>query len=183
MKLLYKIILIGIGLLVLTKGYAQEIYRTQNGDMIVTAISSQDTVFKLTTKKLFVLLNYENAKFEMKMDKSDFFTGNDSLDKKLALMKFEIIEFTGKLDIDEVNTEGHSPLDFNVEGILSTNNKIIKGTGHLEHISNRGTFSCLLTIKFNIKKDALGLELEGLDLKEDIQIDIIQTVLNKAENQ
>ena len=164
---------------------SQEIYQTKNGDMIITTVSTNDTIFKVITKKLFVLLNYENAEFEMKMDKSDFLTNNDSLNKQLALMKFEIITFKGKLDIDKINTNGHSPLDFNVEGMLSTNNKIIKGTGRLEHISNRSTFSCLLTLKFNLKKDELGLNMGDFAsyLKEDIQIDIIQIVLNKAKNQ
>ncbi|PCJ23021.1 MAG: hypothetical protein COA97_12510 [Flavobacteriales bacterium] len=161
---------------------AQDVYRTQNGNMVVTTISA-DTVLKITTKELLVLLNYQNAKFEIKMDKSTFYTGNDSLDKKLKLMKYEIIEFNGKLDLEYINTNGHPPLDFQVEGILSTNDNIITGTGHLEHISNRGAYSCLLTLKFNIKKDDLGLNLEGLNLKNDIQIEIVQIVLNKAEDQ
>tara|TARA_R110001592_G_scaffold234170_1_gene491803 strand:- start:3589 stop:4101 length:513 start_codon:yes stop_codon:yes gene_type:complete len=169
----------------ITQVHAQEIYRTKNGDMLITAISSNDSVLRVTTKKLSVTMNYESAEFEMSMDKSDFSTGIDSIDKKLALMKFEIIEFKGKLDIDRINRDGHSPLDFYVEGILSTNNNTIRGTGHLEHISNRGTFSCLLTLKFNLKTDELGLNVDdfNLKLKDDIQIDITQTVLNKTEDQ
>ena len=103
----------------------------------------------------------------------------DSLDKKLAQLKYEIIEYKGVLGVQSINTEGHPPLDFNVEGVLSTNNNIIKGTGHLEHIANRGLFSCVLTLKFNINKNDLGLNIEGLVIEENIQIEIVQNVLNK----
>jgi hypothetical protein len=178
MKTLFISIIIIFGL----STYAQDVYRTQNGNMVITVISA-DTILKLTTKELLVLLNYEDAKFEMKMDKSTFYTGNDSLDKKLKLMKYDIIGFDGKLDIEYINTNGHPPLNFEVEGVISTNDNTIKGTGHLEHISSRGSFSCLLTIKFNIKKDDLGLNVEGLNLKDDIQIEIVQIVLNKADDQ
>jgi hypothetical protein len=181
MKKLVKGILILCSIFFLNKGHAQDVYRTQNGNMVITTVSA-DTVLKITTKELLVLLNYENAQFEMKMDKSTFYTGNDSLDKRLKLMKYDIVEFKGKLGLNYINTNGHPPLDFEVEGVLSTNNHIIKGTGHLEHISSRGNFSCLLTLKFNLKKDDLGLKLEGLNLKDDIQIEIVQIVLNKAED-
>lgn len=169
------------GIIFLPQVKAQDIYRTQNGDMIITAIAA-DTVFKVTTKKLFILLNYENANIIIKMDKSNFKIGIDSLDKRLAKLKYNIIEFKGKLDIEYINTIDHPPLDFKVEGILSTNQNIISGDGHLEHISNRGLYSCLLTLKFNLKINDLGLNFEGLNLKEDIQIDIVQTVLNKSED-
>lgn len=160
---------------------AQDVYRTQSGDMLITAVSA-DTVFKVTTKELLILLNYENANITIKMDKSTFKTGIDSLDKRLAQLKYDIIEFKGKLDIEYINTAGHPPLDFKVEGIISTNQNIISGDGHLEHISSRGLYSCLLTLKFNLKINDLGLNFEGLNLKEDIQIEIVQSVLNKIQD-
>lgn len=160
---------------------AQDIYRTQNGDMLITVVSN-DSILKITNKELFIQLSYETARFTMKMDKSNFKTGIDSLDKRLAQLKYDIIEFKGKLDIEYINTAGHPPLDFKVEGIISTNQKTISGDGHLDHISSRGLYSCLLTLKFNLKINDLGLNFEGLNLKEDIQIDIVQTVLNKSED-
>ena len=182
MKTISKICCFLFCLLLLKQGNAQDVYRTQNGNMVITAVSA-DTILKVTTKELLVLLNYETARFTMKMDKSTFYTGNDSLDKKLALMKYDIVEFNGKLDVDHINTNGHPPLEFEVQGVISTNDNTISGTGKLEHISSRGTFSCLLTLKFNIKIDDLGLNVEELKLKEDIQIEIVQIVLNKAEDQ
>lgn len=183
MKRLINIVSLFVLLIVSYKGFSQDTYRTQNGNMIITGEVS-DTIIKLSTKELLLLLNYEDAQFEMKMDKSTFVTGIDSLDKKLALMKYEIITFQGKLDIEYVNTNGHPPLNFEVEGVLSTNDNIIRGVGYLEHISNRGTYSCLLTIKFNLKIEDLGLNLEGIgiDMKEDIQVEVIQAILNKYQD-
>jgi len=154
MKFSIKYYLITIGIVLSVQANAQDVYRTQNGNMVITVVSA-DTVLKITSKEVLVLLNYENAKFKMKMDKSTFITGIDSLDKKLTLMKYEIIEFNGKLDVDYINTKGHPPIDFEVKGILSTNQNEIKGAGHLEHISSHGTYSCLLTIQFNLKKSDL----------------------------
>jgi hypothetical protein len=162
----------------LSRVNAQDIYRTQNGDMLITAVSG-DTVFKVTSKELLILLNYKDASITIKMDKSTFKTGNDSIDKKLALMK-DIIEFKGKLDLEFINTQDHPPLDFKVKGILSSNQKTIYGDGRLAHISFRGTYSCLLTLRLNLKMKDLGLNFEAFDLKEDIQIEIAQTVLNKS---
>jgi hypothetical protein len=157
---------------------AQDVYRTLNGKMLITVVSN-DSILKIKNDELVIQLNYETARFTMKMDKSNFKTGIDSLDKKLAQLKYEIIEYKGVLGVQSINTEGHPPLDFNVEGVLSTNNNIIKGTGHLEHIANRGLFSCVLTLKFNINKNDLGLNIEGLVIEENIQIEIVQNVLNK----
>ncbi|KJS04383.1 MAG: hypothetical protein P1U44_12165 [Vicingaceae bacterium] len=167
-----------IVILFTTNTMAQDVYRTLNGKMLITVVSN-DSILKIKNDELVIQLNYETARFTMKMDKSNFKTGIDSLDKKLAQLKYEIIEYKGVLGVQSINTEGHPPLDFNVEGVLSTNNNIIKGTGHLEHIANRGLFSCVLTLKFNINKNDLGLNIEGLVIEENIQIEIVQNVLNK----
>ena len=167
-----------IVILFTTNTMAQDVYRTLNGKMLITVVSN-DSILKIKNDELVIQLNYETARFTMKMDKSNFKTGIDSLDKKLAQLKYEIIEYKGVLGVQSINTEGPPPLDFNVEGVLSTNNNIIKGTGHLEHIANRGLFSCVLTLKFNINKNDLGLNIEGLVIEENIQIEIVQNVLNK----
>jgi hypothetical protein len=129
-----------------------------------------------------IQLNNETARFTMKMDKSTFKTGIDSLDHLLKELKYDIIEYKGKLGVESITVNDHPPLDFEVEGVLSTNEHIIKGTGRLEHISNRGMFSCLLTLKFTLNKNDLGLNLDGLDIEDEIQIDIVQSVLNKTKD-
>ncbi len=181
MKSIVITLFVAFSFLALSDASAQEVYRTQNGKMYVMAVSA-DTLLKLTTNDLLVLLDYEDGSFKMKVDKSTFYTGNDSLDYFLSLLKYDIIEFDGKLDVEYINTKGHPPLDFEVEGIVSTNNSVVKGTGHLEHISNTGTFSCVLTLKFILNKSDLGLDLESLKLNDTIEINIVQMVLDKAKD-
>ena len=144
--------------------------------MVITTVVD-DEVLLLRTKELLIVLSYESAEFTMKMDKSTFYSGVDSLDQQLELMKFEIIEVDGKFDLDFINTEHHPPLDFNVDGIVSTTGKTLRGTGRLEHISDGSLFSCLLTMKFNVTMDQLGFEVDGLEVKDEIQIEIAQTLL------
>lgn len=181
MKTTIKNLLVIFSICIATTAFSQDIYRTQNGSMIISAVSS-DTVLTLTTHELLVLLDYQNATFNIKMDKSTFYTGNDSLDSKLKKLKFDIISFTGNLDIEYINTNGHPPLDFEVEGIISTNDNSLMGEGHLEHLASGGVYSCLLTLTFNLKISDLGISIPGLDLKDDIKVEIIQIVLNQEED-
>lgn len=181
MKTTLKSILVILSFYFASAGISQDVYRTQNGSMIISAVSS-DTVLTLTTHELLVLLDYQNATFNIKMDKSTFYTGNDSLDNKLKKLKFDIISFTGELDIENINTNGHPPLDFGVEGIISTNDNSLLGTGHLQHLASGGVYSCLLTMTFNLKISDLGITIPGFDLKDEIKIEIIQIVLNQEED-
>jgi len=181
MKTIFKSAFLVLTFFSASTALSQDIYRTQNGSMIVSVVSS-DTVLTLTTHELLVLLDYQNATFNIKMDKSTFYTGNDSLDNKLKKLKFDIISFTGELDIENINTNGHPPLDFGVEGIISTNDNSILGSGHLQHLASGGVYSCLLTLTFNIKISDLGITIPGFDLKDEIKIEIIQIVLNQEED-
>ena len=182
MKTIRIILLILVGFLFLGRVDAQHIYRTQSGEMLITAISA-DTVLTLKTKDLVVLLDYENAKFVMRMDKSTFVSGNDDIDSQLELMVLDIIEFKGKLDVENnINLNEYTPIDFAVEGILSINNKSISGTGQLYHIAKQGVFSSLLTLKFNLNKDELGLDFSHLKLEDDVQIEVVQLVLNNVKD-
>ena len=176
-------LLIGI-LLLMNKSFGQDEYYTLSGNMLITAVINEKPM-KITNKELLIRLNYETAEFLLKIDKSNFKTGIDSLDKKLEMLKYDIVEYKGKFGLDNINTNGHPPLDFEAEGVLSTNSEIIKGEGHLEHIANRGQFSCLLTLKFLVPIEDLGIEinLEGLEIKDDLQIEVVHTVLNKIQDQ
>jgi len=157
--------------------HAQDIYRTQNGNILITAILS-DTIFKVTSKEIVILLNNSQATFSISIDKSTFKSDNKQVDDELALLKSEEIIFSGKFDIENIDNNDHTPLDFDVEGVISTNNKTLVGIGRLEHISSEGNISCLLTLKFNLSKNDLGLNLEGLDISDEVQIDIVQVLLN-----
>jgi hypothetical protein len=175
--LLLKQILLVLAIFSINFSYAQDIYRTQNGNILITTILS-DSIFKLSSKEVVILLNNSQATFDMTIDKSTFKTDNKQINNELALMKFDEIVFSGELDIDNIDNRDHIPLDFVVSGKISTNNKTLIGKGRLEHISSEGNISCLLTLKFNLSKEDLGLNLEGLDLNDKVQIDVVQVLLN-----
>jgi hypothetical protein len=154
----------------------QDVYRTQSGDMVVTLIA-EDSVFTLSSKEIDIQLNNSTAKFIMSIDKATFKSANVKVNEKLAAVKSDKILFSGKLGIESIQRYDHIPLDFEVEGMLSTNNKIVLGSGRLEHISSEGDISCLLTLKFNISKEDLGLDIQGIELNDEVQIDVVQVLL------
>jgi len=156
---------------------AQDIYRTQNGNILITAILS-DSIFKVTSKEVIIFLNNSQATFSITLDKSTFKSDNKQVNDELALVKSDEIIFYGKFDIKNIDNNDHTPLDFDVEGVISTNKKTLVGIGRLEHISSEGNISCLLTLKFNLSKNDLGLNLEDMDISDEIQIDIVQVLLN-----
>ncbi len=125
-----------------------------------------------------ITLNNETAKFKLTIDKSTLKCDDVKLNEKLSLMKFDEINFSGKFDIENIDKHNHAPLEFDVDGEISPNNITLLGRGRLKHISPEGHVSCLLTLKFIIDKDDLGLNLTGLNLQQDVQIDVVQVLLN-----
>lgn len=171
-----------VSLLFVNKAFNQSIYQTQKAEMTLKGVVN-DSVFEAESKEVVILLNYQDASFIIKMDKSTFKTGVDSIDNKLKHLKYDIITFKGELGIDYINTNDDTPNDFQVEGVLSTNSKIIKGTGNLLHTSSRGRYSGILTLDFILDKDDLGIDLSMLNLEDEIHIEIINVVLNPITEQ
>ena len=175
--LFLKAILLGLFWLSYSYSFAQDIYRTQNGSVLITTVSS-DSIITFSTKQVAILVNNNQATFSMKIDKSSFVTNNVSINEELVLMRSDEIIFSGKFDLESINQQDHVPIDFDIEGVISTNYKTLFGRGRLEHISTEGNISCLLTLRFNINKDDLGLNLENLELKDEVQLDVVQVLLN-----
>ena len=158
--------------------FGQDFYRTQEGKVLITTIVN-DSSFNINAKDLLVHLDYDNSEFTMRLDKSNFHTGIDSIDNKFEHLKFDVITIKGKLAIDQIDTEGHPPLKFQVRATISTTNKTIEGTGGLVHVADEGEFSCILSLKFSLKKEDLGIDFGDLKMEEDIQLDIVQIILDR----
>ena len=182
MKALTKSILVLCIIFLAQTVYAQNIYRTQNGTLEVRAILA-DSALHLRSKELAILLNYEDATFEMQVNPSSFRTGNDSLDEVLSNLSGNQISLTGKLGLEYINTTGHPPLDFQFTGVLSTSNEMVGGVGYLEHITNKGLFSCVLTMNFTMKVEDLGVDISGLNPDDEVQFEVVQIVMNRLEDQ
>jgi len=157
------------------------IYLTENGRIIFKG-ELADTSINLTAQNLYALLNYDDAQFELKLDLSALYSGNSKVDSILQAKENEIVSLKGKLDIDFINIEGHPPLDFVVDGLLSSSGALINGKGHLEHLFDQGTYSCILTLSFILDKSDLGFDFTGIDLDDKVNIEVIQIVMNKLED-
>ena len=156
-------------------------FLTENGRVVLNGILA-DTSVQLVTQNLYALLNYDDARFELKADLATFNSGNYKIDSILKGSETKTISFTGKLDLDFINVEGHPPLDFLVDGQLSNSNKLINGKGRLEHVFDQGAISCILTLSFILDASDLGFNFEGIDLEDEIRIEVMQIVMNKLED-
>ena len=156
-----------------------EAYSTTKGTIKITG-EWNDTILNVQSQDLIIMLNYESAEFQLKLDKSTLTTGVDSIDQILGSKESDYIEYEGKLDIERVKTEKHPPMDFLVEGQLKCNNhnELLTGTGHLEHIYG-DVVSCILNMTFHLSLSESNLTIDLPGLKDEIHIEIVQSVLNR----
>jgi len=154
-----------------------ELFRTTEGIIQITGILN-DSVITAKSNQLFVLVNYKEASFIIKLDPSTLETGIDSLDKKLLALKDQIIRYDGKLSIDDVQTYSYSTRKFKVTGFLNSNfhHEPIVGEGTLDHIMG-GNFSSRLDMKFKINLEDINFKIDLPDLLQDIEVEIIETLL------
>lgn len=158
---------------------AQEIYKTVKGTVQITG-AWNDSALIAVSNELVVLLNYETAQFELRLDKSTLRTGVDSQDKKLKKFERDILIYEGKLGIEYIQTQSHPPQDFEVEGYLTCapHNENIIGKGHLEHIFG-DVYSCILNMTFHLNLKEINLDIDLPGLQDEVHVEIIQTVLKR----
>lgn len=160
--------------------YAQEeVYKTSSGLLIIKA-NFDGQIVNINSRKLLILLDYETGKVVMKQEFSALTSENDSIQSKLNIMKNEYIQFEGKLGLDYINTLGHPPLKFHVEGTMYPGNNHVLGTGHLEHIGQGATIACLLSLTFKLRADDVFPDhfLEGFD--NEIYVTVLQSLLPRV---
>ncbi|MBD80961.1 MAG: hypothetical protein CL840_18735 [Crocinitomicaceae bacterium] len=160
---------------------AQEVYSSTIGTVHITGVWN-DSIITAISNELIVLLNYETARFEMRLDKSTLRTGIDSLDKELKELEGNILVYEGKLGIEYVQTQSHPPQDFEVEGYLTCapHNENIIGKGRLKHIFE-DVYSCILNMTFHLNLKEINLDIDLFGLDDEIRVEIIQTVLKRKD--
>ena len=180
MKKKVKLGLIMFFIIGMSSVHSQDLYRTQKASMLITGVSNDSTVL-IQSKDASVSLDYNTAKFTLRVEKSSFVTGNSNLDSLLSTMNYQYIVINGQLGIEYVITSDHPPLEFNVEGTVESSQSEINGIGHLEHIADGGSISCILNLNFMTTFSDLNFQIVGFDLNEEIQIDILQAILSNEE--
>jgi hypothetical protein len=156
------------------------IYYTRNATL---KIEGEYNGERLTgyTKNLSISLDYETTdifiRFKLNTVKFSADTLNDILKSDLS----EVV-FKGALSLDYINTEGHPPLDFTIEGIVDAGNirNNIEGKGELQHIDDADDFACMMGMKIFLNLQDYNIEIPNLN--DEIQIIVIQALLKKDKN-
>jgi hypothetical protein len=161
---------------------AQEVFGTDNGIIQITVVRNGQVVTAVS-KKLVVIINYDDASFKLLLEKSTLVTGVDTIDQILRQKTYDNIEFEGEMGIERVKTEKHPPQDFEVNGYItcSPHHMAVVGKGHLEHIFG-ALYSCILNMTFYIDPNEFKLSRAfGGSISGDLKVEVIQTVLKRRE--
>lgn len=179
-KIIMRGILFGITLIMISplKSQAQEAIGSINGTIYING-TWNDSLIVAKSNKLLVLINYETVEFILKVEKSTLKTGIDSLDKKLAKFEGQYFQFEGKLDIPGINKLDQADENFGVSGYLTCNShqNLISGTGNIRKVGGIYPYNLDMTFKLGLEENDINLGLQNLN--NEIQVDIIQTVLQR----
>ena len=164
--------------------YAQEYYRTFSGDIVIS-LTNRDSTVMLVSHKLLVSLDYETSKISLKVPLQTFRTGIDSFDTRLNAVRNLDLEFTGKLGIT-INSRRFDPQRYNMEGIITsaTAPMSVRGNGSMTCIpaGDKLTPACTLLLSMETTLSALHLSDLFPTAKEEVRIDLRQSVLEKQTN-
>jgi hypothetical protein len=160
--------------------WGQEYSSTKTGMAKIHLVWNGNPV-EVHTENLNVILNYENAEIKVRLDLSTVRFTNAEVDSLLARYPVRVVEFTGKLGIEFIQTQKHPEQDFEVEGRLNIGNKKpINGNGHLKHLYTGTRYACHLNAKFQLSLAALGFEGLPPTLDDAVQVEIIQIVMKRS---
>ena len=154
----------------------QDMYLTTTGQLIIKAHLGERSV-NIVSKDLIIMLDYETGKVVMKQKLSALKANNDSLQSTIQNMEDEYIRFEGKLGLDYINTSGHPPLDFAVEGTIYPGNKYVIGEGHLVHLVQGTENACLLSLSFTLQPKDIFPGYQQTDENDEIHVQVIQSLL------
>ena len=170
------LLLTGVGF---TGIYAQEEYRTSAGTLIITAFLNDKPV-KISSKKLLIILDYESGKVVIKQEIQDLTSDNEAIQQRLNSRAGQSVRFEGKLGLDYINTQGHPPLDFPVEGTVLPQSYHVIGSGHLVHLAHGTSSSCLLSMNFQLDVDQLFPDNKLPGLSKEVYVQVVQSLLPRV---
>ena len=165
-----------------TVGIGQDdIYYTQQAKLHVNG-KFKDQSLLGETRALTVRLDYETTEIILRFNLNSLEFNNDTINSILRKTNKEIV-FNGEFSLEYINTEGHPPLDFEVEGWLDINNVKTKlvGKGQLYHVSDSGRLACLLSMTAVLNLKDLGIEMPA-EIYEEVELVITQALLENNKN-
>ena len=97
-----------------------QLYSTQAGKILVNGKYKGVNVAAVSNH-LHIQLNYDNAEFYMHLEISTLVSDNDSLNRLLQKLAGTDMHFSGKMNINYVQTKSHPKQNFSTTGVLSIN--------------------------------------------------------------
>ena len=135
-----------------------QLYSTQAGKILVNGKYKGVNVAAVSNH-LHIQLNYDKAEFYMHLEISTLVSDNDSLNRLLQKLAGTDMHFTGKMNINYVQTKSHPKQNFSTTGVLSINgvSRPFSFSSVLEQFI-RGNVSCNFNASFtvNLNEFAVG---------------------------
>lgn len=180
MKKLMLLCILSLAVINISKAQG-DVYYTRNATLKINGEFNNQQLFG-KTEELGVRLDYETTEMIIKFRLNTLEFNIDTIN---TILKFENqeITFTGELSLEYINTKGHPPLDFLVEGWLTTGSSKtkIKGKGELVHMNDSGSYVCMLGMSLTLNLNELNIDIPS-GLYEEVEVIVTQALLERDKN-
>lgn len=160
---------------------AAQVYQTKAGTIQANGRYKGANV-AAASNHLHMQINYDKAEMHIRLVIPTIMTNSDSLNMLLQRLAGSDAHFTGKMNINYVQTKSHPKQKFLTNGTLTINGKakVFSFTSLLEHFP-RGSVSCNLSAEFVIDLNEFGIITQAGENK--IAIQLTQLILKKPGEQ
>ena len=156
---------------------AAQLYSTQSGKILVSG-KYNGAMVAAVSNHLHMQVNYDRAEMQMRLVIPTIMTDNDSLNSLLQKLAGSEAHFTGKMNMNYVQTKSRPRQKFLTNGTMTINGKATAFSfiSVLEHFP-RGSVSCNLSAEFVINLNEFGISTRSDENR--ITIRINQLILKK----
>ena len=136
---------------------AAQLYSTQSGKILVSGKYNGATIAAVSNH-LHMQVSYDKAEMHMRLVIPTIMTDNDSLNMFLQKLTESEAHFSGKMNINYVQTKSHPKQKFLTNGTLTINGKakVFSFTSVLEHFP-RSSVTCNLSAEFILNLNEFGI--------------------------
>ncbi len=160
---------------------AAQMYSSQSGKVLISG-KYQSTSVAAVSHHLHMQVSYDKAEIHMHLAIPTIITDIDSLNLLLQKLAGREVHFTGKMNINHVQTKSHPKQKIVTNGTLTIDgiSKAFSFTSVLEHFPI-GSVSCNLSAEFVINLNEFGISTQNGENKINIRLN--QLILKKPGEQ
>ncbi len=165
-----------------TVGFTQDTYVSRNSTITLLGEYKGESI-QCQSHALMASIDYESTKVIIRFPLKSIKTPIDSLNFLINKSKAEIY-FEGFLDIEYISTDDHSPILFQINGVVISPNlqKQIQGSGELHHIGETTEYACRIGLEFELDLKEFGINDVIPGLKNEFKAIINQMLLRRDKN-